>query len=45
MEKATNEVFRILPEKLCPRLPSVPKHVNRSGLVELNNEETLEVNL
>ena len=45
MEKATNEVFRILPEKLCPRLPSVPKHVNRSGLEELNNEETLEVNL
>ena len=45
MEKAINEVFRILPEKLCPRLPSVPKHVNRSGLEELNNEETLEVNL
>ena len=45
MEKAINEVFRVLPEKLCPRFPSVPKHVNRSGLEELNKEETLEVNL
>ena len=39
MEKAVNEVFRVLPESLCPRVPSVPKHKNRSGLEELNNEE------
>ena len=39
MEKAVNEVFRVLPTTLCPRVPTIPKHKNRSGLEELNNEE------
>ena len=39
MEKAVNEVFRVLPATLCPRVPTMPKHKNRSGLEELNNEE------
>ena len=43
MDKAVNEVFRVLPEKLCPRITTAPKHVNRSGLEELNNEEIPEI--
>ena len=26
MEKAVNEVFRVLPATLCPRVPTIPKH-------------------